>query len=68
VETYEFLPAGDRVVVLLCFRGRGIETGIPFAAPEAHVWKLAGGKVVAERTYADTATIVQALGSMVSIA
>jgi ketosteroid isomerase-like protein len=68
VETHEFLPAGDRVVVLLRFRGRGIQTGVPFEAPEAHVWKLSGGKVLEERTYADTAAIVQALGSAVSVA
>jgi hypothetical protein len=61
VETYEFLPAGDRVVVLLCFRGRGRESGVPFDAPEAHVWRLSAGKVVEERTYGDTAAIVQAL-------
>ena len=61
VETYEFLPAGDRVVVLVCFRGRGIESGVTFEAAEAHVWKLSGGKVVEERSYADTAAIVQAL-------
>ena len=61
METYEFLPAGDRVVVLLCFRGRGLESGVPFEAREAHVWKLSAGKVVEERTYADTAAIVQAL-------
>jgi ketosteroid isomerase-like protein len=68
VETYEFLPAGDRIVVLGCFRGRGAETGVPFEAPEVHVWKLSGAKIVEERAYADTAAIVQALGIEVSVA
>jgi len=68
VETYEFLPAGDRIVVLACFRGRGIETGIPFEAPEVHLWRLSGSKVVEERSYADTAAIVQALGSGAAVA
>jgi ketosteroid isomerase-like protein len=68
VETYEFLPTGDRVVVLLCFRGRGVESGVPFEAPEAHIWKLAGGRVVEERAYADTAAIVQALGRRAAVA
>jgi uncharacterized protein len=68
VETYEFFSAGDRVVVLLCFQGRGMESGVPFQAPEAHIWKLAGGKVVEERSYADTAAIVQALGTQVAVA
>jgi uncharacterized protein len=68
VETYEFLPSGDRVVVLACFRGRGLESGVLFEAPEAHVWKLAGGKVVEERSYADTAAIVEALQSTAATA
>jgi len=61
VETMEVLGAGDRVVVLLCFRGRGRASGVPFDAPECHVWKLSAGKVVEHRAYADTAAIVQAL-------
>jgi ketosteroid isomerase-like protein len=61
VETYEFISAGARVVVLTCFRGRGMKSGVPFEAPEVHVWKLSRGKVVEERSYADTAAIVQAL-------
>jgi uncharacterized protein len=68
VETYDFLPAGDRVVVLLCFRGRGMESGVPFQAPEAHVWKLSRGTVIEHRAYADTAAIVQALGVQVAAA
>jgi uncharacterized protein len=63
VETQEFLAVGDRVVALLRFRGRGTESGLPFDAPEAHVWRLSEGKVVEERTYADTAAIVRALGT-----
>jgi ketosteroid isomerase-like protein len=61
VETTDFLASGDRVVALVCFRGRGMASGVPFDVPEAHVWKLSGGKVVEERSYADTASIVQAL-------
>jgi hypothetical protein len=68
VETHEFLAVGDRVVVLLRFRGWGKESGVPFEAPEAHVWRLSGGKVVEEQTYADTAAIVQALATEVSVA
>jgi uncharacterized protein len=68
VETQEFLAAGDRVVAFLRFRGRGAESGLPFDTPEAHVWRLSEGAVVEEKTYADTAAIVQALGTAVSIA
>ena len=60
-EMEEFLPAGDRIVVLGCFRGNGLESGVPFEAPEAHVWTLSAGKVVEHRAYADTAAIMQAL-------
>jgi uncharacterized protein len=68
VETHEFLAVEDRVVALLSFRGRGAASGLPFDAPEAHIWRLSEGKVVEEQTYADTAAIVQALGTEVSIA
>ena len=68
VETHEFLAVGDRVVVFLRFGGRGKASGLPFEAPEAHVWRLSGGKVVEEQTYADTAAIVQALATEVSVA
>ena len=68
VETHELLAVEDRVVALLSFRGRGAASGLPFDAPEAHVWRLSEGKVVEEQTYADTAAIVQALGTEVSIA
>jgi uncharacterized protein len=68
VETHEFLAVGDRVVALLRFRGRGAASGSPFDAPEAHIWRLSEGKVVEEQTYADTAAIVQALGTQISIA
>jgi ketosteroid isomerase-like protein len=61
VETTEFLSARDRVAALVCFRGRGAKSGVPFEVPEAHIWKLSDGKVVEERSYADTAAIVQAL-------
>jgi ketosteroid isomerase-like protein len=68
VEAQEFLAAGDRVVALLRFRGRGKESGLPFDAPEAHIWRLSEGKVIEEQTYGDTAAIVQALGTADSIA
>ena len=68
VEAQEFLAAGDRVVALLRFRGRGTQSGLPFDASEAHIWKLSEGKVVEKQTYADTAAIVQALGTEGSIA
>jgi uncharacterized protein len=61
VETHEFLGVEDRVIVLVTFRGRGSRSGVPFEMPEAHVWKLSAGRVVEERSYADTALIMRAL-------
>jgi ketosteroid isomerase-like protein len=61
VEATEFLSAGDRVVALISFRGRGINSGVPFEVPEAHILRLSGGKVVELQSYADTATIARAL-------
>ena len=67
-EVEELLTAGDRVVVLGCFRGRGRESGEAFEAREAHFWKLARGKIVRHESYADTAAIVQSLGTAAAVA
>ncbi len=58
----EFLDAGDRVVVLGRFRGRGKASGGTLDAPFAHVWTLRDGKAVQHRNYADTASFLRALG------
>jgi uncharacterized protein len=58
----EFLDAGDRVVVLGRFRGRGKATGRILDAPYAHVWTLRDSKVVHHRNYPDTANLLQSLG------
>ena len=68
LETTEFLSVEDRVIVLACFRGRGAKSGVPFEAPEAHIWTLSRGKVVEKRAYADTAAIVRALEVPVGVA
>ncbi len=59
----EFLDAGDRVVVLGRFRGRGKASGGTLDAPFAHVWTLGDdGRAVHHRNYADTANFLRALG------
>jgi ketosteroid isomerase-like protein len=58
----EFLDAGERVIVLGRFRGRGKESGRTFEAPFAHVWTLRDRKAVHHRNYPDTATLLQSLG------
>ncbi len=58
----EFLDAGDRVVVLGLFQGKGKATGGTLDAPFAHVWTLREGKMVHFRNYTDTTNWLQALG------
>ncbi len=62
VPPEEFLDAGDRVVVLGRFQGRGKATGRTLDAPYAHVWTLHDGKAVHFRNYMDTASFLQSLG------
>jgi uncharacterized protein len=58
----EFLDAGERVVVLGRFQGRGKESGRTLDAPFAHVWTLRDGKLVHHRNYTDTANHLKSLG------
>ena len=58
----EFLDAGDRVIVLGHFQGRGKASGRTLDAPYAHVWTLREGKAVHFRAYADTANVLLSLG------
>ncbi len=58
----EFLDAGERVVVLGRFQGRGKASGRTLDAPFAHVWTLRDGKLVHFRNYPDTANFLEALG------
>src|SRR5215204_3287508 len=58
----EFLDAGERVIVLGRFQGRGKESGKTLDAPYAHVWTLREGKAVHFRVYTDTSNLLQSLG------
>jgi uncharacterized protein len=42
----EFLDAGDRVVVVFRFQGKGRRSGIPIDEQLAHVWTIRDGKAV----------------------
>jgi len=59
LEPVEFLDAGEQVVVLGRFVGRGARGD--FDVPFAQVWDLAGGKAVRVETFTDTASVLQAL-------
>ena len=58
----EFLNAGERVVVLGHFQGRGKASGKTLDALYAHGWTLRNGKAVHFRAYADTAKVLQSPG------
>jgi uncharacterized protein len=42
----EFIDAGDRVIVVFRFRGKGRESGVPIDERLAHVWTIRDGKAV----------------------
>lgn len=60
-EPREFLPSGDKLVVLGTWCGRARATGIEVAVPCAHVVQFRGGKAVYFRNYIDAAEVNKAL-------
>jgi uncharacterized protein len=60
-EPDEFLPAGDRVIVLGHHRGRSAVDGQPFVIPFVHVWTLREGYAVRYQPYFDTAAFRAAI-------
>jgi ketosteroid isomerase-like protein len=61
VVPQEFLDAGDTVVVLGRFQGHLKANGAALDAQFAHVFRIAGGKVVAYDEYADTLQTAQVM-------
>lgn len=66
VPGQRFTPAdvfrcADRTVGVGSMEAVVAATGQPLAVPFVHVWKVAGGKVVARRQYTDTGAILAAL-------
>jgi len=59
--TRDFVDAGDRVIVLGEFNGKGKATGTPFQAPFVHIFTFREGKCVHYQNYTDTGTIAAAL-------
>jgi ketosteroid isomerase-like protein len=55
VEAEEYIPAGDRVVVLIRWHGKGRGSGIELEAEGAHVWQLRDGEAVRWDVYRDRA-------------
>ena len=61
-DAHEFIDAGDDVVVLGRYYGRGRESGRTLDVPFAHVWTLRDGRAVRFRQFLDTAGWNSALG------
>jgi ketosteroid isomerase-like protein len=57
----EFIPAGDRLVVLGTWRARARATGNQVEAPFAHLLFFRDGRLLSFRNYIDSARVVQAL-------
>jgi len=57
----EFLPAGDKLIVLGTWRARARSTGVRVEVPFAHVSQWRDGRVVYFRNYIDAAKSLQAL-------
>jgi uncharacterized protein len=60
IEPERFLDAGDTVVVLGAFSGRG-KGGGEFRVPATYVWELSDGKARRVTAYTDTAAVLAAL-------
>ena len=56
----EFIDAGDRVIVLGEFQGKGKASGTPFRVPFVHIATFRDGKWVRFQDYTDTGTIAAA--------
>ncbi len=57
----ELVDGGDVVVGIGTYSGTHRETGRFFAARVAHVWRLAGGRVVAFEQFTDTELVNRAV-------
>jgi ketosteroid isomerase-like protein len=49
----EFIDAGDRIIVPMCFSGKARSTGLPFEYHAIHVWTLRHGRATRLRLYED---------------
>jgi ketosteroid isomerase-like protein len=57
----EFLPSGDKLVVLGTWRAQGRSTGNRVEVPFAHVQQFRDGKLVYFHNYVDAAKLLQSL-------
>ena len=61
-EVRQAIPVGEQVVVELCQRGHGRETGIEIEQTDWHVFSVRNGRIVRWRGYWTRAEALQAAG------
>jgi ketosteroid isomerase-like protein len=61
-EVEEWIDAGDDVVAVLRWRGRGKRSGVPVEQRQAHVWTLRDDKLWRLWVYASKAEALKAVG------
>jgi ketosteroid isomerase-like protein len=59
----EYINAGDEIIVLGRFLGKGKETGKNFAIPACFVCRVKNGKIVRFRAYHNTALWLEVIGA-----
>jgi ketosteroid isomerase-like protein len=57
-----FLPAEEKVVVLVVLHGKGKGSGAEVATPAAHVWTMRRDKAIRVEAYMDRAKALEAAG------
>jgi ketosteroid isomerase-like protein len=62
LEAEAFLPADDKVVVLVVLYGEGKGSGAEVATPAAHLWTMKGDKAIRVAAYMDRAKALEAAG------
>ena len=61
-DVEEWIDAGDRVIALLHWTGRGKRSGAPVDMRQAHVWTVRNGKLARLRVFASRAEALEAVG------
>jgi ketosteroid isomerase-like protein len=53
IEADEMIESGDRILVLVRWKGHGKESGVAMEAPGAHLWTFRDGLVVRYQVFRD---------------
>jgi uncharacterized protein len=62
IEIEEFIDAGERVVILATWCGRGKASGVEVEVRQGYVWTLRGGKAVRYQWFSSAEQALEAAG------